>query len=177
MLRTIRYPYYVGTTIGLYSVPNLGTTLLASGTPVWQREGGNVLNFAIVQSLAYRPGDNVMSGVGTHGNGMYYSFLGPPNFTPNLNTGIDPVINDKNFITKVFPTISGNRVDYRIGNLFTIKKISVKVFTFTGQEIFREESDYQNGFVDFGKYARGAYILSITSDNGKYRHLQRIVKQ
>ena len=115
--------------------------------------------------------------VGTHGNGMYYSFLGTPNFTPNLNTGIDPVINDRNFITKVFPTISGSRVDYRIGNMFTIQKISVKVFTFTGQEIFREESDYQNGFVDFGKYARGTYILSITSENGKYRHLQKIVKK
>ena len=48
--------YYVGTSVGLYSVTNLGTTLLGGGTPVWQREGGNVLNFAVVQSLAYRPG-------------------------------------------------------------------------------------------------------------------------
>src|SRR5690606_4332550 len=90
--------YYVGTSVGLYSTANLGSVLTANQSPVWVREGANILNYAVVQSLAYRPADNVLL-VGTHGNGMYYANIGNPNFTPNLNTGInDPVLNDRNFI-------------------------------------------------------------------------------
>ena len=53
--------YYVGTAAGLFGVENLGTTLMASGSPSWQREGATILNFAVINSLAYRPEDNVMA--------------------------------------------------------------------------------------------------------------------
>ncbi|HYM94343.1 MAG TPA: hypothetical protein VET23_09415, partial [Chitinophagaceae bacterium] len=86
--------YYVGTSVGLYSAVNIGTTLTGGGSPTWQREGGSVLNFAVVQSIAYRPIDNVLV-LGTHGNGMYYTFLGTPNFTPDQVTPVsNPVVND-----------------------------------------------------------------------------------
>jgi len=163
--------YYVGTSAGLFAVENLGTTLLASGTPNWQREGSAVLNFAVVTSLDYRPSDNVMV-VGTHGNGMYYTFLG----TPNLVTGInDPVLNDKNFITMVYPTISNSIVQYRVGNKFEVKKIMVQLYNMQGQEIFNTQQGYSNGSVDLSRLAKGAYILSIYSDNKKYRHIQKLI--
>jgi hypothetical protein len=169
--------YYVGTSVGLYSAVNIGPTLIGGGSPTWQREGGSILNFAVVQSLAYRPVDNVMV-LGTHGNGMYYTFLGTPNYNPNQSTGvIDPINNDKNFIRAVFPTLTNNIVEYRIGNLTTIRKISVQLFSMNGQLIIQNETIYQDGSIDISKLNRGAYILSIYSDNRKYRHLQKIVKQ
>ncbi len=169
--------YYVGTSVGLYSAVNIGTTLTGSGTPAWQREGGSVLNFAVVQSLAYRPVDNVLV-VGTHGNGMYYTFLGSPNYTPNQNTGINnPVTNDKNFIKNIFPTITSGNIQYLIGNMFTIKNISIQVYNMSGQQVFHSEAPYSDGSIDVSVLSRGSYILSIYSDDEKYRQIQKFIKQ
>lgn len=164
--------YYVGTAAGLFAVENLGTTLTGGGSPNWLREGSSTLNFAVINSLAYRPADNVLL-VGTHGNGLYYTFLG----TPNLVTGINnPVINDKDFITKVFPTVSQTTIQYNVGNKQDVKKISVQLYNMQGQELYRMETAYQNGSFNINRFAKGAYILSIYSDNKKYRHVQKIVR-
>jgi len=164
--------YYVGTAAGLFAVENLGTTLVGGGSPTWQREGSVTLNFAVVNSLAYRPSDNVLL-IGTHGNGLYYTFLG----TPNLVTGIiNPVINDKDFITMVYPTISESMIQYRIGNKPDVQKISVQLFNMKGQELYRLETGYQNGSFNISRFSKGAYILSIYSDNKKYRHVQKIIR-
>ncbi len=168
--------YYVGTSVGLYSAVNIGTTLTGGGSPTWQREGGNVLNFAVIQSIAYRPVDNVMV-LGTHGNGMYYTFLGTPNFIPNQVTAVnDPVTNDKNFIRYVFPSVSNGPVQYRIGNMFTVKRITIQLFNTMGQQVLRKETGYSDGSVDISSLSNGNYILSITSDNGKYRDVKKIIK-
>jgi hypothetical protein len=128
----------------------LGTTLIGGGSPTWQREGSATLNFAVINSLAYRPDDNVLL-IGTHGNGLYYTFLG----TPNLVTGINnPVINDKDFITKVYPTISQSTVQYLVGNKQDVKKISVQLFNMQGQELYRLETGYQNGSFNISGFAK-----------------------
>lgn len=164
--------YYVGTSAGLFAVENLGTTLTGGGSPNWQRDGASTLNFSVINSLGYRPEDNVMV-IGTHGNGLYYTFLG----TPNLVTGINnPVVNDKDFITMVYPTVSDNLVQYRVGNKTDVKKISVQLYNMQGQEIYKQESIYQNGNININRFAKGAYILSIFSDNKKYRHVQKIIR-
>ena len=164
--------YYVGTAAGLFAVENLGTTLLANGSPTWQREGSSVLNFAVITSLAYRPVDNILL-VGTHGNGMFYTSTG----TPNLVTGvIDPVLNDKTFISSVRPTVGSSIVEYKTGNRFEIKKMAVMVYNMNGQEVYRKEANYQDGVVDISRFAKGMYILSITSDNLKYRHIQKFIR-
>lgn len=163
--------YYVGTAAGLFAVENLGTTLLASGTPNWQREAASTLKFAVISSLAYRPVDNVLV-VGTHGNGMYYTSLG----TPNLVTGInDPVMNDRSFITAVFPTAGSAVVQYQIGNRPEIRKISIQLYNLQGQVVYQNETAYQNGVIYLGRFAKGPYILSIYSDNRKYRHVQKLI--
>ncbi len=168
--------YYVGTSVGLYSTVNLGTVLDGNGSPIWQREGENVLNYAVITSIAYRPLDNVML-LGTHGNGMYYTNIGTTNFTPNVNTGIITVTNDRNFIRTVYPTVSANNVQYQIGNMSGVKKISVQLLNMTGQLVYKEEKGYQSGGVPLQGLASGVYVLQVTSDDNKYRHVQKIIKQ
>lgn len=168
--------YYVGTSVGLYSASNLSVTLPAGTPPVWQREGGSMLNFAVVQSLAYRPVDNVLL-VGTHGNGMYYGFMGTPNFIPNQATGINPITNDRNFIRTVLPVLTPGQVQYATGNMTGIKKITVQVMDLTGRIVYKKETGYQSGSVNLGPYASGVYVLGIYSDDGRYRHIQKLVKQ
>lgn len=168
--------YYIGTSVGLFSVVD-NTPATPPVFTTWFREGEPVLNLPIVQSLAYRPVDNVLL-VGTHGNGMYFTYLGTPNYTPNQATGInDPILNDKNFISKIYPTVSSSRVDYQTGNRYAIKSISIQLLNANGQVVYKNSGAYQNGSVDISKLAKGVYVLSIISDDGKYKYLQKIIKQ
>lgn len=168
--------YYVGTSVGLFSAVNIGPTLIGAGNVTWFREGASLMGLPVVQSLAYRPVDNVLL-VGTHGNGMYFTYLGTPNYTPNNPTPVSNVIlNDKNFITAVFPTVSNGRVDFRIGNLYSIRRINVQLYSANGALVYNNAMGYQNSSVDLSKLSRGTYVLSITSDDGKYKHLQKVVR-
>ncbi|MDQ3277632.1 MAG: T9SS type A sorting domain-containing protein [Bacteroidota bacterium] len=167
--------YYVGTSVGLYSTVNLGTVLDANQQPTWVREGGQMLNYAVVQSLAYRPVDNVMV-IGTHGNGVFYTFLGTPNFTPNVNTGVPVVTNDRNFIRMVAPTASRTDVQYQIGNMLGIQKMHVQLMNMKGQVVYQETKGYQNGSIPLQRMAPGVYILNILSSDNKYRHVQKLVR-
>ena len=162
----------MGTSVGLYSAVNIASiTPLASTVNVpWVREGGSVLNFAVITSMDYRPQDNVLL-IGTHGNGMYYA-------RPNPVTGIpDPVRNDKNFIVKAYPTLSKDNLFYQTGNMFDVKKIIVRVHTIAGQQLIRKETSYSNGSLDISKFSKGAYILTITSDDYKQQFVQQFVKE
>ena len=164
--------YFVGTSVGLYSVESLGEVLLAGGAPLWVREGGDVLQYPIVQSMAYRPQDNILL-VGTHGNGMYYSQVGTPNFKPNIVTGITPIINDPSFIQESFPNPVRQELYYTVGNKL-VKNILVELYTITGQKIYSMKKPYQNGRVEID--LPGIYILSITSTDNRYRYLYKFTK-
>ncbi len=169
--------YYIGTSVGLFSAVNIGPTLIGAGSVTWFREGGTVLGLPVVQSLAYRPSDNVLL-VGTHGNGMYFSYLGIPNYTPNGATAVsNQILNDKNFISKVLPTVSNGNIEYRIGNLFATKRMNIQLYSIEGKEVYRNSTGYQNGSIDLSKFSKGMYVLSITSDDNKYKHIQKIVRQ
>ncbi|MGZ3850769.1 MAG: T9SS type A sorting domain-containing protein, partial [Flavisolibacter sp.] len=157
-----------------YSVANLGSILTTGGSPTWQREGANILNFAVVQALAYRPVDNVMV-AGTHGNGMYYTSLGTPNFT-GVNTAIPPVTNNPDFIIRVSPSVTRGRVYFQTGNLFSIKKMVIQLFNTSGQLLMRSETGYQDGSVDLGRFSQGNYFLTIQSSDGHYREVQKLVR-
>ena len=169
--------YYVGTSVGLYSAVNIATTLQNNQAVNWVREGGNVLNFAVVETLDYRPQDNILL-VGTHGNGIFYTNVGTPNFTPNLNTGVsEPTRNDKQFIQSAYPTlVQNNRIDFKIGNMFTIPAIVVQVYNSAGQLLIRKESAYQSGSLDLGRLPAGSYVLTITSKDYKQQFVQSFVK-
>jgi hypothetical protein len=166
--------YYVGTSVGLYSTENLGVVLMANSSPVWMREGGSVLNYPIVQSMAYRPSDNVLL-IGTHGNGMYYTQVGTPNFQPNSVTSIAPVINDPSFIRSIYPTLGYGKVHFRKGTLTGVSKMSIQVFTTTGQMIFTSLMPYADGNIPLSR--PGMYFMILTSGDRKYRHVQKIIRQ
>lgn len=165
--------YYVGTSVGLYSVVNLGVILTSNSSPTWDREGDNVLNYAVVQSLSYRPTDNVLL-IGTHGNGMYYTFLGTANFTPNAAPATG---NDSRFIVNVFPTQSSTKTFYQVGGLTNIQTIIIQLLSTSGQLISKRETPYQNGEVDMSRLPAGMYILDIRSSDGKYHHVQKLIKR
>jgi hypothetical protein len=169
--------YYVGTSVGLYSANNIGSVLQSNGTVNWVREGGNVLNYAVITSMDYRPQDNVLL-VGTHGNGMYYSEIGSSDFRPNQNTAVvDPVRNDKNFIQTAYPTSVKDQLYYQTGNMLTVKRISVQVHAINGQLISRKETGYSSGIVDTRSLAKGMYILTITSEDRKQQFVRKFLKE
>jgi len=168
--------YYVGTSVGLYSAVNIGSTLQSNGLVDWVREGGNILNYAVINSLDLRPADNTLL-VGTHGNGLFYSLIGNADFRPDQPTGInDPVRNDKNFISLTAPTIVQSALNYTIGNMFGIKKIVLTVTNLNGQVLLRKESAYANGQLDLFPIPKGVYILAITSDDNKQQYIRKIIK-
>jgi hypothetical protein len=166
--------YYVGTSVGLYSTESIGKVLGAGGNIVWSREGAGVLNFQVVTSLDYRPEDNTLL-IGTHGNGMYFTTIGSPNFTPNLVTAIPAIINDKNFI-QLFPTISKGVYQYTRGSVTGIKSISIAAFNFLGQQVYRQQVNYGSGSIPLTNVPAGTYIIQITSDNKKYQTIQKVIK-
>jgi hypothetical protein len=168
--------YYVGTSVGLFTTASIGKTLGAGGTITWSRESPSILNFAVISSLDYRPADNTML-IGTHGNGMYYTTIGSPNFNPNLTTAsANAIVNDKNFI-KIFPTVSSGNYQYTQGTIAGIKSIQVQVFNLLGQRVYSQTANYGNGNIPLGHLAAGNYVIQITSDNKKYKAIQKIIKQ
>lgn len=171
--------YYVGTSVGLYSAIDIGG-LTPSGSVInvtWVREGGSVLNYAVINSIDYRPQDNYLL-IGTHGNGMYYAQSGTADFRPNQATGLpDPVRNDRNFIVKAFPTVASREISYQAGTMLTVKKLVIRIHNLNGQLVWQSQAGYANGQVDVRKLASGSYILSITSDDYKQQFVQKFVKQ
>jgi photosystem II stability/assembly factor-like uncharacterized protein len=160
--------YYVGTTSGLFST----TTINAAGT-VWSRELGGPMNTAIVNSLAYRWQDNVMV-VGTHGNGMFAAYIGD---AVTLPTSVnDPIRNDKNFVSRAFPTISSTEIRYQVGSMTNIRRVRVQVTNMSGQLMYDREQPYQDGRVETGLFANGAYVLTVTSLDRKYQFVQKFFK-
>lgn len=172
VVKTTGVEYYVGTSIGLYS-----TTVINGNSTQWLREGSGMMKTAIIRALKNRQQDNIMV-VGTHGNGAFITEIGSPVVISDVITALpDPITNDKQFIKEVYPTVTPNNVQFHTGNLFAIKKIAVNLFDLKGQLVYRAEQAYQNGAVDLSRLARGEYILTIISDDRKYRHIQKIIRQ
>ncbi|ULQ51097.1 T9SS type A sorting domain-containing protein [Flavihumibacter fluvii] len=169
--------YYVGTSVGLYSTLGVKDTLNAGKPITWNREGGSVLNYAVVNSLSYRPQDNTLL-VGTHGNGMYYTVIPQPNYSPNLNTAInEPVRNNKDFIRYSWPGITSSTVQFKTGNMLEIKKLIIQVHNSNGQLVYKKETGYEDGTIDVTRFANGAYILSITTSDYKQQFVRKFIRQ
>lgn len=173
VLKNSGIEYYVGTSIGLYSA-----TTLAGTSTQWFNEGSGMLKKAIVRSLVNRQKDNTLV-VGTHGNGAFMAKIGDAVTLGNdVVTGInDPITNDRNFIRQVYPTLANNEVFFNIGHLLSVRSIMVQLYGVRGQKLYEVQQGYQNGSVNISKLPKGAYILQITSSDGRYRHVQKILKQ
>lgn len=158
--------YYVGTSIGLFS-----TTVINGNATNWTLEGSNPMRGAIISDLKLRIADNTLL-VGTHGNGMFYTNIG------NVATSTpDYIVNNKAFIRSVNQTVTNSSVYFQTGNATGIKKIYVAVRNMQGQMVWRKDMPYSPGQVEVSHLAAGAYILEIISDDRKYKHVQKFVKQ
>ena len=167
--------YYVGTSIGLYS-----TTSISGSSTVWARETGatgtpaEMINNAVINSLAHRYTDNTLV-VGTHGNGMFAASLGS---AITITTAItNPIRNNSDFISRVYPTLTRDRVNYQIGNMYTVKKLGIQVTSTSGAVVYRKETGYQNGSVEMNNLPAGTYIVTITSGDRKFQSTNKIIKQ
>jgi hypothetical protein len=131
------------------------------------------LNYAVVTSLAYRPSDNVLL-VGTHGNGIFYTNLGVSG-SGNPGTG-NPGNNGGNFIRRVSPTATTGIITYEVGNTAGVQKIALQVVNAKGQVVYQDNRGYQNGTIPLPMMAAGVYFLQISSEDGKYRHVEKFVR-
>ncbi|MGV3658330.1 MAG: T9SS type A sorting domain-containing protein, partial [Chitinophagaceae bacterium] len=171
VLTTNGVEYYVGTSVGLYS-----TTQINGNNTSWLNEGGGMMKRAIIRDLVNRQRDNTLV-VGTHGNGGFIAKIGNA-VNLDVATGInDPVTNDSRFITSVYPTVTRGNVNYTIGSMFSIRRISVQLFDHRGQLVYNQSKGYNSGSLPLTNLASGTYILHILSDDGKYRHVQKLIKQ
>jgi photosystem II stability/assembly factor-like uncharacterized protein len=183
IVKTTGVEYYVGTSIGLFS-----TTKINGSSTVWSREVGasgkpsEMLNTAVVNSIASRWSDNTMV-VGTHGNGMFTATIGNPIPASSLNNNnpttavFNPIRNDAFFINNVYPTITNQTVNYKVGNIFGVKKIMIQVTNLSGAVVMKKETGYENGFLNLGNLPSGTYVLTITSADRKYQTAKKIIKQ
>ncbi|MFN5327071.1 MAG: T9SS type A sorting domain-containing protein [Bacteroidota bacterium] len=183
IVKTTGVEYYVGTSIGLFS-----TTKINGSSTVWSREVGasgkpsEMLNTAVVNSIASRWSDNTMV-VGTHGNGMFTTTIGNPIPASSLNNNnpttavFNPIRNDVFFINNVYPTITNQTVNYKVGNIFGVKKIMIQVTNLSGAVVMKKETGYENGFLNLGNLPSGTYVLTITSADRKYQTAKKIIKQ
>lgn len=169
--------YYAGTSVGLYSTVNISNAINTGSPVTWVREGGNIINYAVISSMDYRPSDNVLL-VGTHGNGLYYSNIGSPDYQFDIPTGLpEPDRNDKNFIERMYPTVAGSSINFVTGNMFTVSKLNIKIFNLSGQMVHHSVTGYRNGTINISNLSRGTYILTITSGDYKNQFVQKFMKQ
>jgi hypothetical protein len=169
--------YYVGSSVGLYAAEGIGSTLQGNGSVNWLREGSNLLGLAVVVSLDYRPQDNTMV-IGTHGNGMYLTKTGTPNFTGNSGGGgggggggTDP------FFVSVAGTLTRNYVDIIKGNTPGVSRMEVRLFDAAGKMIMRSSFNYANRRIDLSALPAGVYIIQVFAVDQSESFTTRIVKQ
>lgn len=178
IVKTIGVEYYIGTSVGLFS-----TTKINGTSTAWAREVGTtgkpteMLNTAIINSLASRWSDNTLV-IGTHGNGMFSATLGSPIAASSITTAVyNPVRDNASFINNVYPTVTNNTVNYKVGNMYGMRKMSVTVTNLNGAVVFKKESSYEDGAFNLANMPAGTYILTITSADRKYQTVKRIIKQ
>jgi len=158
--------YYVGTSIGLFSTTNIN-----GANTSWTLEGPPVMQGAIISDLALRASDNTLL-IGTHGNGMFYTVI------DNATTSVpDYVMNDKKFIASVYPTITSGNLQIQTGTTSGIKNLDIRVLDMSGRTVFTNRRNYGNGLIDISRLAKGIYSIEIISDNRKYKHVQKIIRE
>ena len=182
IVKTTGVEYYIGTSVGLFS-----TNKINGSSTVWSRELGTsgktseMLNTSVVNSIASRWSDNTMV-VGTHGNGMFTANLGSPisasSIVNNPTTAVfNPIRNNVTFINNIYPTVTDNTINYKVGNLMGVKKIALQVTNISGGVVLRKETGYENGLLNLGNLPAGTYVLTITSSDRKYQSVRKIIKR
>jgi len=139
--------YLVGTARGLYSSTDPTSVN-------WAREAPNLIGYAVVSSMAYRPSDNKLL-IGTHGNGMFEADItqvlgvNDVDISDNIKIYPNPVENNLNI---KLPSNIGNETRFSINNIL-------------GQVISKGE--LKNDALDVSQLETGMYFLQIIAEGRK----------
>ncbi|MES2775014.1 MAG: T9SS type A sorting domain-containing protein [Bacteroidota bacterium] len=155
--------------IALATETGIWTTNLSNGTgTVWVPNNAGMANVS-THMLRYRPSDRTLAAA-THGRGLYTSILG-------VATAINTIQNNKEFVSLVYPTLTASSVKFITGGATGIKQMTIQVTDLQGRQLQQNTLAFKNGQISLGAVPAGIYFVKFTSDNRKYIHLQKIVKQ
>ena len=145
------------------------TTNLANGAAtVWVPNNTGMANVSTYM-LRYRPSDRTLAAV-THGRGLFTSILGTATALPGIQ-------NNKQFIASVYPTLTTTDVLYSTGGATGIRQMTILLTDMQGRQLLQATTAFKNGKVSVASLPAGIYFLRFVSDNRRYTHLQKIVKQ
>ncbi len=85
--------------------------------------------------------------------------------------------NNKEFISLVYPTLTASNLNFTTGGATGVKQMTVQVTDLQGRQLQQKVFAFKNGQVSLGNLPAGMYLIKFTSDNRRYTHLQKIVKQ
>ena len=150
--------YLVGTGRGLYS----STNPLNAGGVDWTREASNLIGYAVVRSMAYRPADNKLL-IGTHGNGM---------FEATINHVLSVEDNEISKSIKVYPNPVEDRLNLNMPAEIS-ENASFIINNILGQNVMK--GSLENNQVHVNNLDTGLYFIQISS-NGK-KGVKRFIKK
>tara|TARA_R110002073_G_scaffold230984_5_gene392086 strand:+ start:3946 stop:6693 length:2748 start_codon:yes stop_codon:yes gene_type:complete len=148
--------YLVGTARGLYSTAD------PTQPNAWTREAPNLIGYALVSSLAYRPADNKLL-IGTHGNGMFEA-------TITQVLGLED--NEISKSIKVYPNPVEDRLNLNMPAELS-NNASFVINNILGQNVMR--GSLENNQVNVNNLDTGMYFIQISS-NGK-KGVKRFIKK
>jgi len=102
------------------------------------------------------------------------AYIGDP--VPLITAVTNPIRNDLNFIKTAYPTIAHDELQFQVGNMYSIKKLSIQLTAMNGAVVYRKEAGYENGRISVSNLAAGSYILTVTSLDRKYQFTRSIIK-
>ena len=106
---------------------------------------------------------------------MFTASLGNP---ITITTAVtNPIRNNTDFVKSLYPTITDDIVQFQIGNMYSVKKLSIEVVSLSGAIVYKKETGYQHGTIPLGNLAAGAYVVTITSNDRKYQYIKKIIKR
>ncbi len=157
--------YFVGTSAGLYN------SLGLPGAVAWTQEAATDIGNAVVTSLSLRKSDNKLL-VGTHGYGMWSTFLSLP-LVPVTLTEFKGTLLDKNVLLQWNTSVEVNSKHFELEKSFdgtNYKKIatvpaagysnSARQYGFTDREPLTEKNYYRLRSVDMdNKYKLSNIVL------------------
>jgi len=155
--------------IALATEMGVWTTNATNGAAtVWVPNNTGLANVSTYM-LRYRAADRTLAAA-THGRGLYTTVLGTA-------TAIPTIQNNKQFISLVYPTLTTGDVQFNTGGATGIRQMTISLTDMQGRQLMLNTSSFKNGRLSIASFPSGTYFVKFISDNRKYTHLQKIVKQ
>jgi hypothetical protein len=145
--------YMVGTSTGLYAA-----TALDGDNTVWYKQSEDVIGYAIVEKMDYRPEDNRVA-IATHGNGVFDVTIDAPGGVTGLANTEIPTNNRM----KLYPNPAKGRINVEApksfeGGIMTISDLQ-------GRICISKRIGQNIQMIDLQNLSTGLYTLQIRKGN------------